>query len=231
MKRIIGRRHLTADQYGDYGNYKVPCVDITRLFVGGLPVPHRQAWASSVIDEWLIAGKVTYKALDVGTNDGLLCAIIASKHLSPRDDSSDTIYVDGIEIHDSAYQASSELSKTMCEKGFKMHVHKVLFEDYETPIKYDVIFALEMLEHTIDPLFCIEKMYDLLEIGGHIFLTVPEEYGMFGVQDKNLFHYWTSTVQSLISVLFCDDRKWHIEQLHEDGGLIHMIVQKKSYMA
>ena len=146
MKRIIGRRHLTADQYGDYGNYKVPCVDITRLFVGGLPVPHRQAWASSVIDEWLIAGKVTYKALDVGTNDGLLCAIIASKHLSPRDDSSDTIYVDGIEIHDSAYQASSELSKTMCEKGFKMHVHKVLFEDYETPIKYDVIFAFEMLE-------------------------------------------------------------------------------------
>jgi 2-polyprenyl-3-methyl-5-hydroxy-6-metoxy-1,4-benzoquinol methylase len=231
MKRIIGRRNLEPEEYKERLSREIPPIDIDKLFMGAVPTLFRFSWASSMIDQLLASGNVIYTALDIGANDGLLCAVMATKRLTPGDDTSSTIQVDGIETNDMAYRASEYLAQSMRARGFKMNIHKVLFENYETKNKYDAIFAFEVLEHTLDPLFCIEKMYDLLEIGGYLFITVPEEYGRFGVQDKNPFHYWTATLQSLVSVLFYDDRKWHIVSVTESDTLIHVIVQKRTHMA
>jgi 2-polyprenyl-3-methyl-5-hydroxy-6-metoxy-1,4-benzoquinol methylase len=112
-----------------------------------------------------------------------------------------------------------------------MNVRNTTFEEFKPDHLYDVICAFEILEHTRDPMFCIEKIYDMLETGGHVFISVPEEHGTFGVNDKNPFHYWTATTQSLISTLFYDDRKWHIVQMFEETGLIHLLVRKTTYQA
>ena len=70
----------------------------------------------------------------------------------------------------------------------------------------------------------------MLEIGGHVIISTPEEYGTFGLNNEASYHLWTSTVQSLVSTLFYDDRKWHIEQIVDVGGLIHVLAKKISYM-
>ena len=103
-----------------------------------------------------------------------------------------------------------------------MTVHNTTFEEFKPITSYDVIIASEVLEHTKDPLFCIEKIYDMLEIGGYLFMTVPEEHGCFGLKDKNRWHYWVSTVQSLMEVMFNDDSKWHVKQCFEQDDVIHV---------
>lgn len=186
----------------------------------------RYRWASDIIDNLRAAGSVCYHYLDIGTYNGLMAIIAAKKHT----DWDLTIIVDAIEAHKQSFLAADAAAKAAVAKGLKITVHNVMFEDYKTDTVFDIISAFEMLEHMKDPMFSIEKVYELLEIGGHFMLTVPEESGPFGIGDKNPFHYWTSTIQSLV-LMFHDDRKWKIKQVFEEGGLIHMLVQKKTYMA
>ena len=77
-----------------------------------------------------------------------------------------------------------------------------------------------------DPLFFVEKVYDLLEIGGYFFLSVPEQSGVFGISDKNRYHLWTATAQSVMFTLFHSDQKWHVVQIFEISGILHFMVRK-----
>lgn len=223
MKRIVGRR-MADRQIDDYPSMKVPPLNPDLVEVSGQPFRYR--WASDIIDNLRAAGSVCYHYLDIGTYNGLMAIIAAKKHT----DGDLTIIVDAIEAHKQSFEAADAAAKAAVARGLKITVHNVMFEDYKTDTVYDIISAFEMLEHMRCPMFSIEKVYELLEIGGHFMLTVPEESGPFGIGDKNPFHYWTSTIQSLV-LMFHDDRKWKIKQVFEEGGLIHMLVQKKSYMA
>jgi 2-polyprenyl-3-methyl-5-hydroxy-6-metoxy-1,4-benzoquinol methylase len=222
VKRIIGRR-MAPDQVVDYSTEKLPVVNYDLLDAKQLP--YRVQWASAVIDK--AEGFICYHYLDIGTFTGVLPAIVAHKRIV--NGLPGQVVVDAIEAHKQAFEAADGLAQAMRARGLKMTVHNCKFEDYETTTKYDVITAFEILEHTRDPLFFVEKIYDLLEIGGTFMLTVPEESGFFGLQDPNPFHYWCSSVQSLISVLFHDEKKWHVRQVFEQGDLIHMRVKKLSY--
>ena len=186
----------------------------------------RFIWALDLIDNLRHAGSVCYNLLDVGTHDGLLSLLAASK----TTDGTATIHVDSIEAHSESFTAASEMAASARKIGLDINVHNIFFEEYKTQTVYDIIIAFEILEHTKDPMFCIEKMYELLEIGGHLLITLPEESGSFGVRDKNPFHYWTSTIQSTIFTLFSDDRKWHVKQVFEQGDLIHVFAQKITKM-
>lgn len=221
MKRIVGRK-MAPNQTDDYPTCKIPSLNIDVLPIA---LPFRFRWASEVIDGFTKSGTMCRNFLDIGTYDGHLAVIVAAKHFVETE----TIAVDAIEAHISCFKAAEMLAKTATERGLKMKVHNVRFENYETNIVYDIITAFEFLEHTVDPLFCIEKIYELLEIGGHLMLTVPEESGKYGLSDNNRLHHWTSTVQSLV-FMFHDDRKWKIKSVFEEGGLLHALIQKRSYM-
>jgi 2-polyprenyl-3-methyl-5-hydroxy-6-metoxy-1,4-benzoquinol methylase len=229
MKRVVGRR-MSTNQTLDYGAFKARVVNLDLLDVNAQLFRFR--WASNLIDDLRKNhGSVQNHVLDVGTYDGTMAAIIAQKHMNPDDITSPTVDVEAIEAHKESYMAAEELAKAVRAKGYRMVVHNTTFEEFKTDTTYDTIVMFECLEHTCDPLFCIEKIYDMLEIGGHLFLTVPEEHGCFGVKDKNRFHYWVTTVQSLMAVIFYDDRKWHVKQCFEQDDLIHIAVQKMSYQA
>jgi len=49
----------------------------------------------------------------------------------------------------------------------------VCFEEFEPDVKYDLIFAFELLEHLRDPLGAIERMRGLLEDGGSFVGSTP----------------------------------------------------------
>lgn len=221
MKRIVGRK-MVSNQIDDYPKLKVTPLDPN--LVSEAMVNFRFKWASDLIDNLKKEGSICYHLLDVGTHDGLMSLIAAKKHT----DQTETIFVDAIEGHKESFEAAETMAKQLRDRGLHLSVHNVLFENYKTDTVYDMIIAFEILEHTKDPMFCIEKMYELLEIGGHLMITVPEEHGHFGLTDKNPFHYWTSTIQSLV-FMFHDESKWKIKQVFEVDGLIHMILQKKTY--
>lgn len=52
-------------------------------------------------------------------------------------------------------------------------VYNDLFENIEFDKKYDVIVALEVIEHFSNPVFCIDKIYDLLNDNGYFIFETP----------------------------------------------------------
>lgn len=229
MKRIQGREFLNNEEiHKRYGDFAVKTVNFDLIDPNAVQL--RFKWTVEAIQSLRSRGIVTYSMLDIGSHDGILGAMVASMKIDPEDPCSNSPAVDAIESYPPAYNASNELAEVVRGRGFKMDVHKVDFESFVPTRKYDVVTAFEVIEHTKDPMFCIEKIYDLLEIGGHVFLSVPESHGIFGLSDKNPFHMWTATAQSLISTLFYDDRKWHIKQMFEHNNLMHVMAMKRTYM-
>jgi 2-polyprenyl-3-methyl-5-hydroxy-6-metoxy-1,4-benzoquinol methylase len=229
MKRVVGRK-MAANQTDDYSEQLVAPLNPDEVINpdGSHPIvaQFRFAWASGIVDKLFEEGNICYNYLDIGTFNGLMAFVIANKYYTTID----RINVDAIEANRPSFLAANSTAMIGVERGLKINIHNVLFENYKTDKTYDIISAFEILEHVKDPLFCVEKIYDLLNIGGHFMMTVPEQHGTFGLMDNNRYHYWTSTVQSVVGVLFHDDRKWRIKQIMEVDGLIHVLVQKKSYM-
>lgn len=226
MKRIVGRKILDKPEES-YGYYTVKTVNFDLMDKNA--VHFRFRWALDYIQRLRFASIITYNALDIGAHDGTLGALIAQMKIDPNEPKSNSPNVDVIESYPPSVEACEALASVVRDHGLKMRVCNTTFEDFKPDKLYDVITAFEILEHTRDPMFCIEKIYDMLEVGGHVFVSVPEEHGAFGINDKNPFHYWTATTQSLISTLFYDDRKWRILQMFEENGLIHLLAKKTSY--
>jgi 2-polyprenyl-3-methyl-5-hydroxy-6-metoxy-1,4-benzoquinol methylase len=232
MKRIIGKKMWKDQSDSDLmGVGKFNIDSINPDMVDFNKMPFRFRWASDVVDDLARNGFVPYRWLDIGSFTGSMAVIAARKLISPKDPENTHIKtkVDAVESNKEIFKALNTMAKASV-KTLTINAYNTHFEDFETDKQYAVITAFEVLEHTKDPLFCIEKIYDLLEIGGVLFMTVPEESGnIFGVQDHNPWHYWTSTIQSMVSVMFNDDKKWHIINIFEQGGLLHAEIRKRVY--
>lgn len=232
MKRIHARSFDSDREETDFGNSgsTVPVINIDKAdeIISNIP---RFTWAREAIVNLGRRCICTYTLLDIGVNDGAFAASMFKRNCNPNDASSPRIRVDGIEADASAFKSASEVARVAKERGFVFNVHNMTFEEFKSDTKYDVITAFEVLEHVKDPLFCVEKIYDMLEIGGHFFMSVPEQNGPFGIADKNKFHYWCATAQSVMFTLFSDDRKWQFIQGFETNGILHFMMKKKDYMA
>lgn len=70
-----------------------------------------------------------------------------------------------------AVEICKEYAERMEAKGIK--VYNTLFENIEFDKKYDIIVALEVIEHFSNPVRCIDKIYDLLKEGGYFIFETP----------------------------------------------------------
>ena len=63
-------------------------------------------------------------------------------------------------------------NKEFCDKLTKDGIvcHNVKFEDFQTNTRYDVILASHLLTYISDKKKAIEKMYELLKVGGRIYI-------------------------------------------------------------
>ena len=57
--------------------------------------------------------------------------------------------------------------------GQKAEVIEILFENYKPQVKFDLILATNVLEHVINPLEILNKIYDWLSDTGKCVITVP----------------------------------------------------------
>lgn len=70
-----------------------------------------------------------------------------------------------------AIELFKDYADKLMEEGIT--VYNDLFENINFNKKYDIIVALEVIEHFSDPLKCINKIYDLLNDGGYFIFETP----------------------------------------------------------
>ena len=229
MKRINQRLFDSDREETDFGNAgaekPVINIDTSEEY---LQSP-RFGWVRQQVHDLGSRCILCYNLLDIGVDNAALAVTMAKKNCNPNDPSSPRIRVDGVEADAQAFKSASEAARQVRERGYVVNVFNTTFEEFHSDKKYDVVVAFEVLEHVKDPVFCIEKIYDMLEIGGHLFISVPEQDGIFGETDKNKYHMWTATAQSVVFRLFPEDQKWKIVQMFDVGGILHVMVRKLSH--
>lgn len=58
---------------------------------------------------------------------------------------------------------------------------------------YDIIVAIDLLEHLINPQRCVIKMRNALKKGGVLIISVPNNYGMYGAFMTKCFNFIDKT--------------------------------------
>ncbi|MDZ8055090.1 MAG: methyltransferase domain-containing protein [Aulosira sp. ZfuCHP01] len=98
------------------------------------------------------------KLLDVGCGSGAFLSIAQERGW----------HVDGIEL-------SSSLAQ-ICEQNVNITVTNTSFEEANLPTNYyDAITFWDIIEHVIDPVFCMKKAKTLLKSGGVMLFCTPNE--------------------------------------------------------
>jgi 2-polyprenyl-3-methyl-5-hydroxy-6-metoxy-1,4-benzoquinol methylase len=98
------------------------------------------------------------RLLDVGCGSGAFLSIAKGRGWD----------VDGIELSPALCQA--------CEDNVNISVTNSSFEEADLPTHYyDAITFWDIIEHVIDPVFCIEKATTLLKPGGVMLFCTPNE--------------------------------------------------------
>ena len=118
------------------------------------------------------------KILDIGCGTGVLGAFFKKKQ---------NCIVTGVEINESAY----EIAKINLDNVFKGNI-----EIFTLPFEedtFDFIIMGDVLEHLINPVATINKLYKVLKPGGKILITVPN------------VRYW----KLIFNLIFAD--KWQYE--------------------
>jgi len=88
--------------------------------------------------------------------------------------------------------------------------------------KYDVIIALEIMEHLPDDKAFMQKLSSLLNEGGYIFLSIPAFQYLFGNHDKMLKHYRRYDKKSM-EVLVKNTKELSIKQISYWGRILYPI--------
>ena len=181
---------------------------------------YRFQWLSAVVKEFNRVGITLHNGLDIGSGNGPAAFVMLGS----------VEHVDAVEQH---AQSASVIREVCVDAGIpleKINVFCNTFENFveerESNYRYDVVTMFEVIEHLRDPFYVVEQVYDLMENGGYLFISTPDQNGKYGINDNASDHIWTATVQSIITRVLCDDRRWKILQIHNAAELIHILVQK-----
>lgn len=74
--------------------------------------------------------------------------------------------------------ASSMLIRQARKKAPMAKYHESLLEDLTLSEKFDSVFMINLLEHVIDPVFCLKKAYSFLKKRGTLIVHVPNAYAI-----------------------------------------------------
>lgn len=132
------------------------------------PTPYR----ISVLYDKIVNGKL----LDVGCGDGYVIYKIL-------EESKKSLNCEGLDISDNAINVANNKVKG------KFNVMSC--ENKLPDKKYDTILCLEVMEHVKEPSRLLKQMYDRLNPGGKILITVPIEKSLDWYTHLHTFDYVT----------------------------------------
>jgi SAM-dependent methyltransferase len=79
-------------------------------------------------------------------------------------------YSEGIEV--------STIGSRIAKEKTGIKVHNIKLENYQSDIKFDGVFLLDVLEHLYNPMQVLNECADNLKQGGYIFLHTPHHKGL-----------------------------------------------------
>jgi 2-polyprenyl-3-methyl-5-hydroxy-6-metoxy-1,4-benzoquinol methylase len=156
--------------------------------------------------------------LDIGSFDGCLAVLLSRKYKG-------RFVCDAQDIKNLEFNYAREIIK---KEYLETQIFSgCAFERFETDNKYDILFCMEMLEHTIDPQVVLKKIHSLLNDNGYLMITVPDKYGGFGREQDELFngsHLRDYTEETLKEEVF---PYFDVVRMYRANELINTILKKK----
>ena len=185
----------------------------------GLPIQQggtfpRQLWASKFVEEH----PELKTGIDIGSFDGGLGVMLSDKFKG-------RFVCDIQDIKDKEMDYARGLVKSLGLKTEFFTGKSV--ERFETDKRYDIVFLMEVLEHTLDPRVVINKIHSLLVDKGYLLITVPDKYGEFGRERDQLFnssHLRDYTIETLTNEV---NELFEVVESKIDSGVINMVLRKK----
>jgi glycosyltransferase involved in cell wall biosynthesis/2-polyprenyl-3-methyl-5-hydroxy-6-metoxy-1,4-benzoquinol methylase len=155
--------------------------------------------------------------LDVGSFDGCLPVLLSDKYKGRF--VCDAQDIKSVEFNYARKVIAKESLSTEIFTGCSI-------ERLETEKKYDIVFCMEMLEHTLEPQVVLKKIHSLLNDGGFLMVTVPDKDGGFGRERDELFngtHLRDYTEETLREELA---KHFTVVEMFKKEDLIQAIVKK-----
>lgn len=148
--------------------------------VGEVPFLPRFEYALDKVAE------VGNTCLDVGINDGGF-ALVATAMGYPTD---------GVDCSKEAVEFATKKAK---DAGIKSNFYCSLIEEFKSEKTYDVVTALEVIEHVIDPRGFAEKLLQLAH--KRVIISTPHKLGYFGENNRDPYHIHCFDENSIAEVL------------------------------
>lgn len=132
------------------------------------------------------------RLLDVGASTGQMVGIFHQAMIQ-----------NNLAVQTTGIEASEEYSKVGKEQG--LNIINEDFLTYKTENKFDIITILNTLEHMYSPTETLEKIHELLDVGGHVLISVPNIDNTLITRNLDAFlsnaHLYNFSSQTLVSLL------------------------------
>ncbi|OPZ27523.1 MAG: 23S rRNA (guanine(745)-N(1))-methyltransferase [Deltaproteobacteria bacterium ADurb.BinA179] len=157
--------------------------ELYRLEEGHFWFRHRTGIILRSIDQYASDAQC---ALEVGCGTGVVLAAI--RRAFPRMGlSGSDLFAQGLTY------AHSRVPEAVF---YQMDACRMLFEE-----EFDLILALDVLEHIVDDKRALEEVNRSLKPGGHVIVTVPQHPWLWSVQDEKAFHQRRYSRKGLIGMM------------------------------
>ncbi len=64
------------------------------------------------------------------------------------------------------------------------HYMEASAEDFSTPVRFDVVFAGDLIEHLSNPGLFLARSREVLKSGGRLIMTTPNAFNLFNLAEK-----------------------------------------------
>ncbi len=157
--------------------------ELYRLEEGHFWFRHRTGIILRIIDRYVADAQ---SVLEVGCGTGVVLAAI--RHAFPRMNLSESdLFAQGL---------SYAHARVPDAEFYQMDACRMPFEG-----EFDLILALDVMEHIGDDRSALKEMHRSLKPGGHVIVTVPQHPWLWSVQDEKAFHQRRYSRQGLIGMM------------------------------
>lgn len=154
----------------------------------------KRKFLDSIIEKYHVSAAA--KVLDVGCGTGAVLDQMAGKKFT----------VSGIDMNDTALAYCREKGFSV-EKGFADKM------PYQADT-FDVVFALDVLEHLDNPEAAVREVKRVLKNGGLFIVTVPAHQWLWSYHDESLHHKKRYSKQDIQKLLHAQLRVTQVSWIH-----------------
>jgi SAM-dependent methyltransferase len=115
----------------------------------------------------------------------------------------------------------------VAKRRYGIDVESLLFDDFSSTVKYDLVCNFHVIEHVLDPRTFVKNMYRVLEDEGVIYIECPSIDNIY-TNDLNTF-FWDVHVNTFSNInlpWLLESEGFHILDVSMNRGFVSVIAKK-----